>query len=140
MPFEWNKDLSTGIPWQDKQHKELFKRLNKLLEAMNVGLGKTEVVRFFTFLDEYVVIHFHTEEEAMDKANFPETVEQLKDHTRFIEDLAKLKAEFEKGPSSALVMQVKRQVVDWLINHIGVEDKKFGEFVIKAEAQRKGRI
>ncbi len=140
MPLEWNKDLSTGVPWQDRQHKELFKRLNKLLEAMDVGLGKEEVVRLFQFLDEYFVVHFHAEEEAMDKADFPGTVEQLKDHTRFIEDMAKLKEEFEKGPSSALVMQVKRQVVDWLMNHIGEADKKFGEFVLKAEGKRKGRI
>lgn len=140
MPLEWNKGLSTGVPWQDRQHKELFKRLNKLLDAMNVGLGKNEVVRLFLFLDEYFVVHFDAEEKEMDRTKFPGTVEHLKEHTHFIEEMSRLKNEFAKNPTSALVMQVKRRVVDWLINHIGDVDKKFGEFIVKAEAERKGRI
>lgn len=140
MQLEWNKGLSTGVPWQDKQHKELFRRINKLLDAMNVGLGKEEVVRLFQFLDEYIVVHFAAEEREMDRTNYPGTVEHLREHTVFIDDMARLKDDFAKGPSSALVMQVKRQVVDWLINHIGDIDKKFGEFAIKAEGERKGRI
>ncbi|MHB1162771.1 MAG: hypothetical protein ACYC3V_20925 [Chloroflexota bacterium] len=33
MPVRWTPDLSVGVTLIDDQHKELFKRVNQLLEA-----------------------------------------------------------------------------------------------------------
>lgn len=139
LAIEWSPGLSTGVPWQDKQHKELFKRMDSLIEAMNMGRGKEEVSRLLKFLDDYFVVHFEAEEQAMNKYGYPGTVSHLAAHTRFIDDMAVLKGEFAKGPTTTLVIKVQRQVVDWLINHIGGIDKELGAFILKADAANKGR-
>ncbi len=35
MAIEWTMGLSTGVDEIDDQHKELFKRINRLLDACN---------------------------------------------------------------------------------------------------------
>lgn len=134
MAIEWSEGLSTGIDWQDKQHKELFSRINSLLDAMTVGLGKEEVLKLFAFLDEYFIVHFDIEEQAMNKYNYPDTLEHLEQHTAFIDRVGKLRDQAaEKGVTTRLVIQVQREVVDWLINHIGEVDQKLAAFIKAAD-------
>ena len=132
MSIEWSSGLSTGLEWQDRHHKELFKRINSLLEAMTLGYGKVELVKVFDFLDDYFVYHFEAEEQAMSRFNYPGMIAHLYEHTRFIERVSKLREECKKGPSTALAIRTQREVVDWLVNHIGGIDKTLGAFLLKA--------
>lgn len=139
MAIEWSNALSTGIEWQDKQHKELFNRINSLLDAMTVGLGKEEVLRLFNFLDEYFIVHFEVEEQAMHRYNYPDVIEHLEAHTDFIDRVGKLREKAEtEGISTNLVIKVQREVVDWLINHIGEIDQKLAAFIKKTDAGNAG--
>ncbi len=137
MAIEWSDSLLTGVEWQDFQHRELFSRINSLLDAMNIGFGKDEVSRLFEFLDEYIIIHFDAEEQAMHKYDYPDTLAHLKEHTRFIDDIAKLRNDTLQGVSTGLVIQVQSRVVDWLINHIGGVDKSLGAFIKEAAEKEK---
>jgi len=101
MAIEWSRNLSTGVEWQDRHHKELFKRVNGLLDAMSVGMGKDELDRVFRFLDSYIVVHFDAEEQAMSKYDFPHAMEHLREHTGFIEAVAALRHEFATGAARA---------------------------------------
>jgi len=132
MSIEWSGTFSTGVEWQDRHHKELFKRINALLDAMNVGMGKEEVLRLFKFLDEYFVVHFDAEEKAMHKTDYPAALAHISEHTGFIEEVAKLEDECRhKGVSTALVIKTQDKVVDWLLNHIGKSDKALGAHIQK---------
>ncbi len=136
MGIEWTANLSTGVDWQDRHHKELFKRINRLLEAMNLGQGKEEVASLFDFLDEYIAYHFEAEEQAMSRHGYEPILAHTAEHTRFIDDIGSLRSEFRKGPTTGLVIKVQRQVVDWLLNHICGPDKKLGEFLVTVAGGR----
>lgn len=135
MTVKWNTHLSTGVDWQDRHHMELFKRVNLLLDAMGAGLGAEEVERLLSFLDSYVVVHFSAEEEALRSCSCPEADAHMAEHEAFRADMARLRAAFEKAPSSGLVVQIQRRVVDWLVDHIGGKDKVLGERIVEAERQ-----
>lgn len=137
MGLEWTPNLSTGVDWQDRHHKELFKKISRLLDAMTIGQGKEEVGSLFKFLDEYIVYHFEAEEQAMSKHAYPGAFNHTAEHTHFIEEIAALRGEFRKGASSGLVIKVQRQVVDWLLNHICGPDKKLGEFLVGVEGEKR---
>ena len=135
MSIEWSGTFSTGVEWQDRHHKELFKRINALLDAMNVGMGKDEVLRLFKFLDEYFVVHFDAEEKAMHKFDYPDALAHIAEHTWFIEEISKLEDECRrKGVSTATVIKTQGKVVDWLIRHIGKSDKALGAYILKKQA------
>ena len=136
MAIEWSENLSTGIEWQDFQHRELFSRINSLLDAMDMGLGKIEVLRLIEFLDEYVVVHFDAEEQAMHKYNYPDTLAHLEQHTLFVDHIASIRKDAANGVSSGLVIRVQSRIVDWLLNHVGGIDKSLGKFIKEAASKR----
>ena len=72
MPMiEWNKRLATGIDEIDDQHKELFSRINLLMEACNVGKGREEVAHLLQFLSTYIRVHFDSEEQIQIESGYP---------------------------------------------------------------------
>jgi hemerythrin len=130
MAIEWTQDLATGIDWQDNQHKELFVKVNSLIEAMKTGKGKEEVVKVFKFLDDYVIFHFGNEQKAMEKFNYNEYSSHKSQHQKFISTISDLKKQLETSVvSSAVVIKTQSIVVDWLKNHIGKVDKVLGAFL-----------
>lgn len=134
MAIQWTEALAVGVPLVDEQHKELFNRVNLLLAASSQGKGKSEIAEVIQFLGSYVVTHFRSEEGQMGQAGYPGLAAHKQLHSDFVSDFGSLKAQFEKeGASTALVLQVQHRVVDWLLQHIGKEDKAFGAF-LKAKA------
>lgn len=132
MGIKWSETLATGVTKIDEQHKELFTRVNNLLEAMSQGKGKEEIGKTIKFLGDYVVGHFSMEEALMDKENYSDKINHKAQHKAFIKEFEQIKKELETGsPSTIALIQTQRKVVDWLTNHIGVSDKKLGDFLKK---------
>ncbi|NUO07333.1 MAG: hemerythrin family protein [Candidatus Brocadia sp.] len=130
MAMQWNNNLSVGVDVIDNQHKGIISRINDLLHAMSQGKGKNEVGKVLTFLADYVVKHFSAEEALMRKYNFTGYAEQQAEHAQFIKDFSLLKNEFEtRGITSTLVLQIQRQLCDWLTNHIINKDKQIGAYI-----------
>lgn len=131
MPREWAPDLAVGVFEIDSQHKELFKRINSLLDAMKQGKGNAEVGNTLKFLEDYTVKHFTTEENTMLKHNYAGYQAQKAAHERFIKELSDLKKSFQASTSANLevLLKVQRQTSDWLINHISNMDKDIGRFL-----------
>ncbi len=129
MTFEWTEDISTGSPVIDGQHKELFRRVNLLLDGIKNGRN-TELNMIFKFLGEYVVSHFRTEEDYMMKYKYPGYSPHKIEHKLFTQSYEVLKKKFEReGATIFLMKMVEKMVCDWLINHIGKRDKDIGRFL-----------
>lgn len=130
MAVQWTQDLATGIEEIDNQHKELFNRINALIDACSKGKGKEELSGVLNFLADYVVMHFGAEEERMKALAYPDYEAHKKQHDGFIADFLDLKQKLEqKGPTVDLVIKVNHFLFDWLINHIRKMDKVLGAFL-----------
>ncbi len=130
MAIAWTPDLSVGLDQIDDQHKELFKKLDQLLEACNQGKGRVIIEELLRFLGDYVVTHFGTEEVYMDRFAYPETADHKRQHAAFIKQFVELKETFEKeGPGIHIVILTNRTVVAWLNTHIRNTDTKLGAFL-----------
>jgi hemerythrin-like metal-binding protein len=117
--FVWDESMSTDDVTVDAQHKELFRQINLLMEAMSQGKGRDKINDILNFLDQYVNLHFREEEERMETYHSPVAQVNKQAHTRFIETLGALRGRYEKqGPSSELVLEIKQKMGDWLVNHI----------------------
>ncbi|MEE9591511.1 MAG: bacteriohemerythrin [Thermodesulfobacteriota bacterium] len=130
MELQWTKALSIGIDEIDNQHKELFIRINNLLDTMGQKKEIEEVGRVFGFLEDYVKTHFNTEEGYMSRYNYPEYQSHRAQHREFIKDFSLFKEKFEREPPSGfLVIQFGNMLVEWWINHIRKVDKSLGAFL-----------
>jgi hemerythrin len=130
MAIQWTEDLSVGVTQIDKQHKELFNRVNNLLEACSKGRGRDIVQETIEFLGDYTITHFSTEERHMATHGYPEFKDHKAQHENFIEHFISLKKRVqEEGPGGHIVIETNRTIVTWLNSHIRNVDKKLGEFL-----------
>ena len=126
----WNESLSVGIELIDEQHKEWFAKAEALFDAGKKGQGKEYVGEMLQYLDSYTKKHFADEEKYMLSIVYPAYDEQKKAHTAFINQLQKLKDDFEaSGGSLTTILGANKMVLDWLTKHISNMDKRIGEFV-----------
>jgi len=129
------QELTTGIEEIDAQHREFMGRLRSLREALSYGIGgRDRLMRTFRYLDEYVKLHFDTEEKYMRRYNYPGILLHQKEHglfTRRYEDLKRKTMDLDaRGEiTSFLTIEVEHQLENWLEDHILQIDKKLGAFL-----------
>lgn len=130
MAIAWTPNLSVGVNQIDDQHKIWFEKANELFEAGKAQRAKEYINTMIDFLDEYTKQHFRDEEAYMEEIHYPELDAQKKAHAIFIDNLAKLKKEYNETDGNILViLNANKMVLDWLTNHIRSMDKKIGEYV-----------
>ncbi|SHJ40440.1 bacteriohemerythrin [Lutispora thermophila] len=129
MAIAWTPNLSVGVKEIDDQHKIWFEKANELFEAGKAQRAKEYINTMIDFLDDYTKQHFKDEEAYMEKIGYPELDAQKKAHASFIEELAKLKKEYnESGGNILVVINANKMVINWLTNHITTMDKKIGNY------------
>ncbi len=127
---QWNSSMETGIGVVDDQHRELFRRIDELLDAMRSGKGRGVVGELLAFLGRYADEHFRTEEGIWSRAGLPDLDQHRRAHEGFRRDFAKLAQEYEQDPSKlSLAIEVQRRVMEWLREHILKVDKKAAAWV-----------
>ncbi len=128
--IKWSDDWSTGVSWQDDQHKELVKGINNLFSAMSQGKGEDQVNSVLDFLGDYVVTHFGNEEKLMSELNYTDYDIHKKRHTDFINTFKEYRKKIKtQGISVELAVEIQKTLCDWLIAHICKIDKKLGTFL-----------
>ncbi len=130
MPIVWNDNLASGSTEIDTQHKELFKRIDSLLAALEKGSGREEMATIVQYLSDYVVFHFGNEENYMAKFSYSSATAHKAQHEQFIKNFLKLKDRLmREGINAQLTEDTRQLVVDWLINHIKYSDRALGLFL-----------
>jgi len=130
MALQWTDDLATDVKEVDNQHKEIFRRIEALLEACRDGKGREKVGEVIVFLQDYVVKHFEAEEKLQKEHAYPEYEAHKRMHEKFLVDFGELKKQFdEEGGTIGMVLATNRVVVDWLVNHIKMADKKMAVYL-----------
>ncbi|MGK0290350.1 MAG: hemerythrin, partial [bacterium] len=126
----WDQKYLVDVSLINIQHKELFRHVNQLLEAIHEGKVESEIEIVFQFLENYTITHFTEEEELMLEYGDPKYSNHKKEHTLFIKELDNLKKEkYKNGNKLHLVLRVQSQIVDWLLNHITKVDTELANFL-----------
>jgi hemerythrin len=119
---KWTQAMSTGVDVLDKDHQEIFRQTDLLLQAMKEGNGRAEVKRILDFLENYVPSHFAREEKLMEEYNCPVAKLNKAAHADFVALFQDLKTRYESSTvSSTLVLAT---MYDWLKEHIEKIDSK----------------
>ncbi|ACF13531.1 hemerythrin-like metal-binding protein [Chloroherpeton thalassium ATCC 35110] len=97
---KWSPELETGIIWQDLQHKELVEAVKTLYTAISKKKPEEEVQKIVAFLYDYTVHHFSMEEKHMEEYGYPDMLQHVDQHQRFIRMLE----DFEKERKNSKVL------------------------------------
>jgi len=125
----WNKNLETGNQTVDDQHREIFKLVQKVLDADVFEDRKEKIETSLGFLSNYALEHFATEEKLMNESNYPDVTVHKGQHDKFVEEVVAFMKLFKtEGDSINISQSINGLVVTWLNEHIKGSDKEFADF------------
>lgn len=135
MSIEWTARLAVGIDDIDAQHRELFRRVNGLLEAMAARRGRDELEDVVAFLREYVEVHFGAEARLMTRTRYPGRALHAAEHAHFRAQVEALAARIAAdGPGSHHAVKLGGVLCDWLRQHVLGTDRQLAAHVQASEA------
>lgn len=118
--IQWDPSLETGDELVDAHHQTIHQLFNDLdAEAT----GDVEVMRVLTFLNEYVLMHFATEEALMLRVRYPFVEEHRLEHRKLTEGVRDLVLAFRTGKLAG-AGGIADFLRPWLANHIHQQDRK----------------
>ena len=132
-----NQHYLTGIPGIDKQHNELFEKLdglikhlkNKSLSAHNVRAAILDIFNDFK-------VHFTTEEAFMEMVNFPGIKDHVSQHRNLLNVISGEMKILENTDNLKIghFIQSYRNMAQI---HLDIFDREYVEYARKIMAQRK---
>jgi len=132
----WEKQLMTGVKEIDVEHMTLIETVDELYEAMQSGKGKEEVIGTLNFLKNYVKIHFKHEEALQVEYEYPNLHAHQDMHTEFVKQVENLSDLVEKNANTTNAMKVTYFCMEWLKQHIGVEDKQLADYILAKRSNK----
>jgi hemerythrin len=136
MFLKWHDELLTGNEDIDEQHRELFRRVDTLLQACKAKRCRDEIGRHLWYLKRYVRKHFSSEEKLQVSLGFPDYDAHKARHDDFFEEVRRLEAQYaSEGGSTMLIVKAVRMMEDWLRNHISELDMEMAAYIRKVTPQ-----
>lgn len=127
--MEWNTKYALGIPVVDTQHRQLFRLSNELDAELEAGISSKEIDAMLVHMGEYAARHFAMEEKYMAESNYPGLAEQQETHQAFANRFTEIYEEFrKKGLSREIVDTLRRELTDWVREHVTGLDQRFGTY------------
>jgi hemerythrin len=125
----WTPDLALGVDAIDRQHRELFRRADRLLAAMQEG-RLDQIPRMLQFVDDYATEHFAVEEDLMRDRGYPGRADHEAEHRLFLVHFGDVVEAFRaRGETAAVAIALQRLVHGWLRIHVGSTDRKLAAFL-----------
>jgi hemerythrin len=130
MDLNWNQSLATGNVAIDRQHQELFSRMEKLLLVVQGSNQPRDISDAISFLENYVFRHFHAEEKIQIANHYPDYESHKNQHREFLITIANLRKELnDDGSNVALLLKSIAIIGNWITNHVNQRDKDLAAFL-----------
>ncbi len=123
--MKWTQeDYGTNVDVCDKQHQELFSRVNALNDAVGGGNRKEIGLRLDHLID-YVVEHFQTEERLMEQRGYAGLDQHRREHDNLVSTCIDLQGRFHANETE-IEEGTLAFIKNWLDHHIPVIDRSYG--------------
>lgn len=128
------KDYEVGVAKIDEQHKELVKRLNTVIGLGASSVTKSETEKTLKFVEDYIIKHFHDEEQLQIQCGYPKYEWHKNQHKVYINAFQKVKKEYHaNGPSAKYTLELNNSIIKWIVTHIKMVDVEFGKYYLSQQ-------
>ena len=115
-------DKTSELIWQDTQHQELFRLIDKIKDT---GIESDIFIRLY----DYAEHHFSLEEAYMRQSGYPQTEAHIAAHNRFRQELTNMVTQHQEY-DEALRESFSTFLSEWLKRHIFGIDKDFESYIL----------
>ncbi|MCL6269459.1 hemerythrin family protein [Sansalvadorimonas sp. 2012CJ34-2] len=118
----WKDEYNLGVNIIDEQHRGLISTINSFFYSIQEGDGIKVAKPAVRILNEYVKIHFDTEEALLKKMNYPDLDAHMAQHRQLMEKTNEIALKIKTEHDAWELMPFLKK---WWIDHILEEDQKF---------------
>ncbi len=127
MLIEWNESFETGEKRNDDEHQYIVCRLNEIWQKIGQDGDHNEMEKWILEYCNYYIRHFHSEEDLMIRAKYPEYSTHKKRHLEIIETFNSILIRLDVVKS--ILRDEVRGLILMISEHMKVEDRKLAKFV-----------
>ena len=123
----WKEEYRIGNEKIDAQHKELFFKVEDLLDMAMTGDEETnrqECLELLDFLVSYTIFHFDTEEELQKELNYVSYSQHARIHSEFKNTVRAYQEKVEQDFSKEVLKKLTGTLMTWLTMHVCDCDRK----------------
>ena len=129
MPIvTWCDEYNVNVKEIDIQHQKILEHVNNLHSSVEARIDKNDLKHLLVELVEFTSMHFSTEEQLMDKYEYPELEKHHKEHRILLQHMNDLVAAVSSGKYPAFYSDYDVST-DWALVHISEYDKSLGAFL-----------
>ncbi|MGI6153342.1 MAG: bacteriohemerythrin [Christensenellaceae bacterium] len=125
--MSWHSNLKTGLTRFDRQHQEIFRRLELILyvdESRNMEDS-------FIFIEDYFLFHTAQEERLHEELAYPKAGEHRDEHEAFGNFAQRFRRESMQSERDADALLVTySNITSLLTQHIKEHDRDFAEYFL----------
>jgi hemerythrin len=130
MSLLWEKDLETGYPLIDSQHKRFLDVVNDLYSACIRQESPRRIEKAAACLTHYTAKHCFDEEGLQILYEYPDYAHHHGCHREFRKTIEDVSANLKGSYCLAdLVERIRTRIGDYMLNHIRTEDRKFINYI-----------
>lgn len=130
--FDWCKEMECGVEIIDEQHKEMFRigrDMEQLIMHECTNATTEQLLDIVCELRDYVAYQFYTEEELMQKANFPGYDKHKAAHDTFKKHILAIDMPALGTHPEKILPEIKDDLQKFLFNHILTEDHELCSYL-----------
>jgi len=127
--LDWSSDYSVGVAIFDDEHKKLIAIINSLYEAIHAGIDDDALSRITDAMVEYTIMHFRHEEMYFDDWAYPDAAAHIQAHGALRQQVMDFRGQVGGTDRHKLAEEMLTFLRQWLIQHIQVDDRAYGEFL-----------
>ncbi|MGQ9365227.1 bacteriohemerythrin [Azospirillum sp. ST 5-10] len=129
----WDQNMSVGVDVLDGDHKRLLDMFNGLLSGGVSNRSKDDLSALLADLRDYTDVHFRREEEYMAQAGYPDLETHKAAHRYFVDEVEKIRREFDASHAVMLRIDLILLLKEWLIEHIQSVDARYKPFLAASD-------
>ena len=132
MLAKWYETYNLNRNHLDARNQEMIDIINDLVVAQQNGTIQFVIADVYKKAIDYAEINFASEEDIMNKCNYPATAEHIREHNEFKQEILELSREWQEG-DVFISLKTLRYLKDWAVTHLLGTDKEFGEYLASKE-------
>jgi hemerythrin-like metal-binding protein len=112
----------------DNQHAILMDTMNELRLALAHGAKRAETDQLLNKVIEFTRMHFRSEEQMLERYDFPALAEHRAEHLRLLAELEDAVSREQLG-GAMTTNDLLCFLHDWFIGHVEGVDQKYGQWL-----------
>ena len=131
----WTDEMSVGVSVIDSDHQKIFELLNRLGYSLRENLTYDVLAKVLSELSNYTDYHFQREEILMQVCDYPGIAKHKRIHRILRTQVSKYRSDFMNNPNGLDIVQFRKFLNDWLIEHIMHMDKDYESWMVGKEKE-----